>query len=296
MSKPKNYNYFLMDGEPTGRIKCTMSNWTGIALKIPINLLKNCKDRKETNHNGIYFLFNTDEQKVYIGQAAGRKNEDGLYRRVTEHQYENTKVFNEIVMITAIGNYLGATELNYLENKFTTLAKEADRYELINKNEPPQGNVTEEKVAELEEFIEYSKNIVGVLGYKIFIPLVSFNKTNDQNQTTTNQIEEPLILYCSRKKKGANVIAQGQCVQTNEGYVLLRGSIIEPNFATYVPPRLIALHEELIKKKEIDENCVLQKDLVFSSPSTLSSFVLGSSSNGWDDLKTKDGIKLKDLK
>ena len=31
----KNFNLFLIDGEVTGRIKCTLSNWTGLAYKIP---------------------------------------------------------------------------------------------------------------------------------------------------------------------------------------------------------------------------------------------------------------------
>lgn len=31
----KNINLFLMDGEASGRIKCTLANWTGIAYKIP---------------------------------------------------------------------------------------------------------------------------------------------------------------------------------------------------------------------------------------------------------------------
>ena len=35
MANGKNFNLFLMDGEATGRIKCTLANWTGIAYKIP---------------------------------------------------------------------------------------------------------------------------------------------------------------------------------------------------------------------------------------------------------------------
>ena len=35
MAKSKSINVFLIDGNSTGRIKCTMQNWTGIAYKIP---------------------------------------------------------------------------------------------------------------------------------------------------------------------------------------------------------------------------------------------------------------------
>ena len=36
MKNSKNFNLFFMDGEVTGRIKCTLSNWTGLAYKVPI--------------------------------------------------------------------------------------------------------------------------------------------------------------------------------------------------------------------------------------------------------------------
>ena len=39
----KNMNYFLIDGTPSGRITCTIVNWTGVAYKIPRTELKNCK-------------------------------------------------------------------------------------------------------------------------------------------------------------------------------------------------------------------------------------------------------------
>ena len=31
--KGKNINLFLMDNEPSRRIKCTLANWTGVAYK-----------------------------------------------------------------------------------------------------------------------------------------------------------------------------------------------------------------------------------------------------------------------
>ena len=37
MKNSKSINFFLIDGTPTGRIKCTMQNWTGVAYKVPKN-------------------------------------------------------------------------------------------------------------------------------------------------------------------------------------------------------------------------------------------------------------------
>ena len=55
--RSKNINMFLMDGEVTGKIKCTLSNWTGVIYKIPRIQLGDLKSRDEMKQSGIYFLF-----------------------------------------------------------------------------------------------------------------------------------------------------------------------------------------------------------------------------------------------
>ena len=34
-ARGKNIQLFLMDGDASGRIKCTLANWTGVAFRIP---------------------------------------------------------------------------------------------------------------------------------------------------------------------------------------------------------------------------------------------------------------------
>lgn len=62
-NRSKNINMFLMDGEVTGKIKCTLSNWTGVIYKIPRIQLADLKLRDEMKQSGIYFLFGRDEEK-----------------------------------------------------------------------------------------------------------------------------------------------------------------------------------------------------------------------------------------
>ena len=77
MARGKSINLFLMDGDANGRIKCTLTNWTGVAYKIPRTELDQCKERNDLKQSGVYFLFgNSDETGkgvVYIGQAGTRK-------------------------------------------------------------------------------------------------------------------------------------------------------------------------------------------------------------------------------
>jgi hypothetical protein len=78
----KSINLFLMDGTPTGRIKCTLANWTGMAYKIPRTDLDKCKDLSILKQSGVYFLFgttnDTGQDVVYVGQAGVRKNGEGI--------------------------------------------------------------------------------------------------------------------------------------------------------------------------------------------------------------------------
>ena len=66
----KCINLYLIDGDVTGRIKCSLANWTGIAYKIPREDLNKCKDRDDLKQSGVYFLFGasdeTSKNSVYI--------------------------------------------------------------------------------------------------------------------------------------------------------------------------------------------------------------------------------------
>ena len=74
---PKSINLFLIDDVPTGKIKCTLQNWTGVAYKIPRSQLERSQEWNShiSNHlkqTGVYFLLGKDEdngeQIVYIGK------------------------------------------------------------------------------------------------------------------------------------------------------------------------------------------------------------------------------------
>lgn len=290
MSLGKNFNLFLIDGEVTGRIKCTLSNWTGLTYKIPRSYLEKSKERQDLKQSGIYFLIEKNENgddEVYIGQASTRKNGEGVLFRVIEHLKDN-KYFSEVVILTTQNNSFGPTEISYLENRFTNLALETERYTVRNGNEPNIGNVTEEKESELEEFIEYSKMVLGVLGYKVFIPILNTTeKIIEKNQKESK-------FYLSRKSKKSQQLIQASCIRTDEGFVVLKDSMIEEIDSEAIP---LAIKELRIKCKANKEifNGKLTKNLLFNSPSYAAAFVLGMQTNGRVDWKDENGITLKEL-
>lgn len=292
MKHSKNFNIFLMDGEVTGRIKCTLSNWTGLAYKVPRPYLEKCKNRQDLKQSGVYFLFgkNDDgEDEVYIGQAGIRKNGEGVLFRVSEHLKDEI-YFSDAVMLTTQNNSFGPTEISYLENKFTNMVIDVDRYKVRNGNDPNPGNVTEEKESELEDFIEYSKMVLGVLGYKIFVPIVD----KDIKEKYENNNDKESILYISRKSGKSNRQIEAKCKRTDEGFVVLKGSMIEIIDSIAIPKSIKELREQCIDKNEIVDG-KLNKNYLFNSPSYAAAFVLGTNANGRTSWKNGKGITLKDL-
>lgn len=271
-----------MDGDSNGRIKCTLSNWTGVAYKIPRIELEKCKDRKELKQSSVYFLFGTsddNEDFVYIGKAGSRNNGEGILDRLQEHNRnikneEWKEYWREAVVFTTSNHSFGQTEIGYLEHHFYELAKKSKRYATKNSNSTNPGNITEEKESELEEYIDYAKIIIGVLGYKVFKPLneIGINNHNYEKE----------ILYLKNSK------VEAKCRQSSEGFVLLKGSKISKEAKNSLGPNLI-------KRREKVKNNILEEDMLFSSISSAAKFVLGYSVNGWDVWKNKEGKTFKEI-
>ena len=290
--RSKNINMFLMDGEVTGKIKCTLSNWTGVIYKIPRIQLGDLKSRDEMKQSGIYFLFGRDEDKqkdvTYIGQATTRKNGEGVLLRIQEYTRDiHADYFNDVIILTTQNNSFGPTEISYLENKFTQLAKEAGRYIVKNGNDPNPGNVTEEKESELDEIVENTLMIIGTLGYRVFVPM-----TKKVSQDLTDN--HSTYLYLKRKTKKSNKVIEATCERTTEGFVVLEGSQVEIKDSPYLPASLKEMRQNLIASRVIQDGVLKEKQL-FSSPSYAAAFLLGMQTNGRTDWKDQDGRTLKEL-
>lgn len=280
-----------MDGMPNGRIKCSLANWTGVAYKIPRTELDKCKGRDDLSQSGVYFLFGTSEENgenvVYIGQAGVRKNGEGILYRLQEHRRNPDKDYwTEAVVFTTSNNSFGPTEISYLENRFYALATEAKRYIVKNGNDPTSGNITEEKESELEEFIDYSKIVMGTLGHKIFEKLTELKAPCEPLDMSRND----LLLYLKRKSRKSGLVIEAMCKQTSEGFVVLKGSRIETIDSDSIPVGI----KDSRKKSPIDQNGILQEDILFRSPSYAAAFVIGGHANGLTEWKTDDGKTLKE--
>ena len=287
----KNINMFLMDGTPTGRIKCTIANWTGVAYKISRADLELCKNRNDLKQSGVYFLFgaSTDTGKpvAYIGQAGNRKNGEGILNRLFEHKRNADKDYwTEAVVFTTSNNSFGPTEISFLENRFCNLAINANRYEVKNGNDPSPGHITEEKESEMEEFVDLSRIIMGTLGHNIFEPVIE--SPADNSPLVEN---DETLFYLTRKIKAADFTVKAVGKPTADGFIVLKGSIISPLVKDVVSDKV----KNRRKTVKISEDWVLLEDVTFSSPSGAGEFIIGSTCNGWRLWKNKEGVELKDF-
>ena len=161
----------------------------------------------------------------------------------------------------------------------------AKRYLVKNSNDPTLGNITEEKESELEEFIDYAKIVMGVLGHKVFEPLTQ-PATPASSADLTSEAESPIFYI---KRSGANAQAR----LTSEGLVVLSGSTLRKGIVPSCPDFAKKTREDNID--HIDENNILQRDILFKTPSGASAFVLGASTNGNVEWKTEDDKTLKEM-
>ncbi len=281
-----------MDGQSNGRIKCTLANWTGVAYKIPRTELEKCHDREDLSQTGVYFLFGESEENgenvVYVGQAGLRKNGEGILNRLLEHKKNPEKDYwTEAVIFTTSNNSFGPTEISYLESRFCNIAKTVKRYEVKNGNDPTIGNITEEKQSEMEEFIGYAKIVMGTLGHKVFESLTE----KEEVWKIETDSKKKNIFYLKRKSGKSGKTIEAICEQTREGFVVLKGSMIETIDSVSIPTGVKQKREQA----NINEEGILQEDILMKSPSYAAAFIVGGHANGLTELKNSDGVKLESL-
>lgn len=199
-----------------------------------------------------------------------------------EHfRQEKSEYFTHAVIRVTSDDSLGPTEISYLENAFHSRALAAGRVRTLNSNDPSPGTVTEEKKADLEEFIAYATIAIGSLGYRIF-EKADDDKASAAAAPASAPDAEPLLRLDSAG-------ARGEGRQVADGFVVLAGSRLRMSLTPSAPDS-IQKHRDYYKDR-ID-NGVLTKDTVFSSPSAAAQFLMGASVNGKLHWKTELGVPL----
>lgn len=280
MSLGKSIELFLVNGTSDSLVIAELSNWSGKAIRIPRTEVQSCK-RDEIKGPGVYFLFcknEDDVDSVYIGEAENLQAR--LVQHLRDYQTEKEKYYwTTAVMFTGLN--LNNALISYLEYRLFDITIAAGRYKVLTKNTYKKTVLKESDENAMEEFILNIRILIEVLGYKVLEEISSSEENNKS------------ILFC-KNTSGAD--AKGYV--SSNGFTVLKGSMISDHTADSFDEKRTAgyakLRQELIMNGTIEDSTFLI-DFEFSAPSAASAVILGRSSNGNIDWKTKDGVMLKDL-
>lgn len=276
MAYGKTIELFLVNGTADSLITAELSNWNGKAIKIPRTEVPGCS-RDDLRGIGIYFLIcqgNDGIDSVYIGEA--EVIHDRLKQHIADHQ-SGKESFYWNTAVAFVGRDLNKALIRFLENRLVEIARES-AYKVLTKVTYKNTVLKESQIASMEEFVENVKILMSTLGYKV---LVSPPKATDN---TT-------YLYC----KGSGANAKG--FVSNGGFTVLKGSLVSTHTVPSMEVHAKSMYKlrNAMEQEGIISDSVFSRDYEFTSPSAASTVVLGRSSNGNVDWKTKDGVKLKDV-
>lgn len=272
MDRPRLLQTYLLNGSNEGVRIIELSESSIKAFVIPRLKLNDVKQREEINWPSLYFLINSGENQLYIGES------ENFYNRVRNH--DQSKDFWDLaIAIVSNNNSLEKSDIKYLESMTAEKAKATAAMEVLNKTVPARNNVHEFKVHTLEKVLEDTALIAEGLGFSIFRP----DKKEDSD-----------VWYLNAKKTSAKAESRGDKI------VLLAGSKIDPSYserwATHFPGQLSERNIILKESAEmINKVFILHRNVPFYSPSQAGVFATGRNINGWTAWKDKNGKTMDDI-
>ena len=274
---------YLVDGNPEGVVLTYVSQWTGQAVRVPRNLIKDNLDLEEISRPGLYFLVgadidNPDRKLVYTGEA------NNISERVRYHLRDDNKDFFEaIIAFTSKDENLTVSHTKYLEKRVIDIINKNAEFESVNGKLGNMVNLPRMVVDEMETFIDYVKVVLPTMGYRFL---------DDHSTRVKRKKNEDLYHIDMRQMKAsAKLIANGVVVLKGSQF---RNADNESLSGSYKNLRA-TLIERGIVVKETDNYSLFTDDYEFSSPSQAAAIVLGYSVNGRVAWKNSRGQTIKDL-
>jgi hypothetical protein len=286
MTKGRQIKIYLADGSVTGIRHAEIVNWTGQALAVPRNRVKELGDWEESQKPGVYFLFDVDSETgndaVYIGEA------EQVASRI--HQHLSGKDFwNEVICFTNKDENLTKAHVKYLESGLVVLTNQAKRFEVLNGNQPSQTILPRGDRDAMEEFIGNIRLLIGALGYRLLEPLAKHQY--DIENADQHEASIPVDTFTLKVKK-----YKAKAQQTNEGIVVLSGSEAAMTANPSLSKGYAKVRDNLKNKGKLlpdGDKLILEEDTLFASPSQAASVLLGYACSGPEYWLDQDGVSLK---
>lgn len=272
MIQGKNIRIFLADGSINGVVHAEIINWTGQIVVFPRGKLVEL-NKQEYEKSGIYFLFNEDERKVYIGET------DNVSRRLPEH-VRKKEFWDRVCIITSKDFNLTKSHIRYLENKLIALVQNNENYTLDNQNNGSRAieNLSRPDMADMEYFLKNVELIFSTLGLD-FLKTGKISKDDFIHDFSISSDEKNVTDFVL-STKGLQAFAQ----DVDGRFIVLKGSQISPYISessqkdnTYI----LNLRPNLLAKGIVNpETFTFMESYIFNSPSAAAAVISGRGANG----------------
>ena len=195
MGNPFTIQIFYPDGDPENMRVVDKRNWTGKVFYVSRDCwtdgINNYQQELETP--GIYVLIGKEEsfedssddlQTIYIGQA------ENLFTRIGQ-QIDDSKrtFFQSIVCVTGSTNYNNA-HFRWMEAHLIEQAKEVDRCNLENGNQPKKPKISNSEVVDIEDFLKDTLQMFPIVEINAF---TSPKTVSPPIEKETNGVKKPRI-------------------------------------------------------------------------------------------------------
>lgn len=276
----KTIQIFLPSGDPHGIRSAEITTRIVQVIEVPRSLLQDFLKMPESDQVAIYFLFSQPgegvESKVYIGQTGD------LRARLTSHN-QKKEFWERALVIISRTNSLTQTHALFLEWHCLQEARKAGRYADENGNSGSKPHTPAPLEADCLEIFETGRTLLTTLGYPVF----------DAVGTAGTAVRDEDIFHLTVTG------IDGRGLYTPEGFVVLKGSRGKRASVPTFSETNQRFRQRLLDggvMREVADTVVFEKDHLFGSPSMAAIALLGRTSNGWKEWKSKDGVTLHALK
>ena len=288
---PRSIRLFLVDGTPAGLRTAEIGLSTCKAVACPRASLTALRDRPEAKRTGVYVLIGEEHPDqpgrtaVYVGEG------DEVMTRILRH--ENAKDFwDRVIIFVSKDENLTKSHVRYLEAKLVALAREANRAFIVNGNDPEGGRLPEAEEAEMTQFLEQVRILLGIFGISEFEPVrprVTPAPVAKKSQGPAKTAMPAFFL------KIGGVEAEG--LLDDSGFIVRKGSCARKTARSSITSYKHSLRDELVLSGVLKENgdeLKFTQDYLFTSSSAAAAVISGTSMNGRISWKLADGTTLRD--
>jgi hypothetical protein len=159
VANPFTIEIFSTSGDPAGIRIITKTNWSGVGVVFPRELMNEAIKEDYAKRPGVYLLVgDLAEETVYVGEA------DPIAVRLKQHA---TRDWSWGVFFVD-SHSLGKTEIQFLESELVRIAQENKTSILMNRNIPTKPNMSRQSEATAAVFLSEMLLILPLIGVRAF--------------------------------------------------------------------------------------------------------------------------------